>query len=257
MGAPSISDQMLRTLAADIERAGVGVLPRYIDDAALGELQQFARQAVQDKAGEYAVFTGKEAVAGTLLAELPEDAAFRSLVHRIYEEVAGRPAPKQSIYQVLRCLAGETGVKESYIFHFDSYVITMVLPITIPTEGRRGHLLIAPKVRGVHKTYLRNLVDKIVVDNKFTQFAMRALFRAGLLKLKRIELTPGDLYVICGYTTLHTNEPCDVENIRSTAVYHFGDPHHESALRRRLGRVAVTTAPTPEMAPATAPTTAS
>lgn len=239
-GAKAVSDQAVGELVAELERTGFGVLPGYIGYEALSELQQFAYRAVQDKGGEYAVFTGKAAVAGTLLAELPADPAFRSLVRRIYERATGRPAPQQSIYQVLRCLAGKSGLEQSYIFHYDSYVVTLLLPITIPTRGRSGHLVIAPNLRTVHESYLRNLLDKAIVDNPLTQFALRTFHRAGLLKLKRIELNPGDLYVILGYRTLHANEPCDIENIRSTALFHFGDPHCESALRRRLGRVAVT-----------------
>ena len=235
----AVSDRTIRELATELERIGFAVLPDYIRAEALLELQQFAKQAVRDNGGEYTVFTGREAVTGTLLAELPADPEFRSLITRIYEQVTRRPAPKQSIYQVFRCLAGETGLKHAYIFHYDSYVLTLLLPIAIPTRGRRGHLVIAPNLRTIHSSYLRNLLDKLIIDNKLTQIALRTLHRTRLLELKRIELKPGHLYMILGYRTLHANEPADVENIRATALYHFGDPHSDSALRRRLGRVAV------------------
>ena len=237
--APIVSDQTVHGLVAEVERKGFAVLPRYISPEALAELQQFVSTAVQTAGGEYKVFNGRDAVAGTLLAELAEDPAFQSLIRRFYEGAAGRPAPNQSIYQVLRCLAGATGVKECFIFHYDSYVVTLLLPILIPTRGQRGHLVIAPNLRRIHRSYLRNLLDKILIDNKLTQRLLRGLYTAGLLRLKRVEMNPGDLYVFWGYRTLHTNEPCDVENIRSTALYHFGDPHADSALRRRMGRGAV------------------
>ncbi len=235
----AVSRQTVRELAAELERIGFAVVPGYLRKDALGELQHFAKRAVQDNRGEYTVFTGREAVAGTLLAELPADPEFRSLVTQVYEQVTGHPAPKQSIYQVFRCLTGETGLKQSYIFHYDSYVLTFLLPITIPMRGRRGHLVIAPNLRAVHRSYVRNLLDKLVVDNKVTQMALRMLHRTRVFELKRMELKPGDLYVFLGYRTLHANEPVDVENIRATALYHFGDPHSDSKLRRRLGRVTV------------------
>jgi hypothetical protein len=238
-GAPVISDQTVHGLVAEVDRTGFAVLPHYLSPDALAELQRFVASAVETGGGEYKVFTGKEAVEGTLLAELAEDPAFQSLIRRIYEGAARRPAPDQSIYQVLRCLAGETGLKECFIFHYDSYVVTLLLPILIPSRGPRGDLVIAPNLRRIRKSYVRNLADKLLVDNGLTQRVLRALYRSGLLKLKQVEMNPGDLYIFWGYRTLHTNEPCDVESIRSTALYHFGDPHADDPLRRKMGRVAV------------------
>lgn len=239
-GLPAFSDQAVERLVAEVERAGFAVVPGFIEPAALGALQQFVSSAVDQAGGEYTVFNGASAVAGTLLAALPRDPAFQSLIRRIYVGATGRAAPDQSIQQVLRCLCGETGRKESFIFHYDSYVVTLLLPILIPDGGgERGDLLMHPKLRAIRKTYVRNLLDKLVLDNRLSQFALRMLYRAGLLKLTRVKMRPSDLYIFWGYRTLHTNEACSIEHIRSTALYHFGDPHAESPLRRRMGRVAV------------------
>lgn len=240
IGRPTaVSDQTVRRLVAQIERNGFAVLQNYLPPADLEKLQSFVRQAVAQTGGEYTVFNGRTAVAGTLLAELPEDPGFASLLRRLYQGVMLRAAPAQAIYQVLRCLAGETGLPESLIFHFDSYVVTLLLPILIPTEGRRGDLVMAPNVRRVRSSYLLNLLDKLVIDNRLTQLLLRRLFLAGVLKLKRVEMVPGNLYMFWGYRSLHTNEPCDPQNVRATALFHFGDPHGASHLRRSLGRVAV------------------
>lgn len=59
--------------------------------------------------GEYVVFAGEEAVAGTLLAKLSNSPNFVKLLHQVYEQGSGRLPPRQSLYQVLRCLKGETG----------------------------------------------------------------------------------------------------------------------------------------------------
>lgn len=235
----AVSDQAVRRLVAQIEHTGFAVLPDYLPAEDLAGLQAFVRQAVERSGGEYTVFNGKTAVAGTLLADLPEDAGFASLLRRLYEGVMRQAAPAQAIYQVLRCLAGESGLPESLIFHYDSYVVTLLLPILIPTQGKRGHLVMAPNLRRVRPSYVLNLLDKLVIDNRLTQFLLRRLFMAGLLKLKRVEMVPGNLYVFWGYRSLHTNEPCDPQNIRATALFHFGDPHGASNLRRRMGRVAV------------------
>lgn len=238
-GLPAVSDETVQRLVAEIDRTGFAVLPNFIGAEALAKLQAFVTGAVAQAGGEYRVLNGAEPVAGTLLAELPADAGFSSLLQRLYEGAMRRTAPTQAIYQVLRCLAGETGLPECFIFHYDSYVVTLLLPILIPTRGKRGHLIMWPNLRRVRPAYVLNLLDKLIVDNRLTQLVLKRLFQSGLLKLRRVEMVPGNLYIFWGYRSLHTNEPCDPQNIRSTALFHFGDPHSSSALRRNMGRVAV------------------
>jgi hypothetical protein len=236
---PRVSDLAVRDLALQIERRGFAVLPDYLGPDALEKLQGFVRRRVSEAGGEYIALNGKDEVSDTFLGELPDRPEFVSLSRRLYEQATAEAAPRQAIHQVLRCLAGRTAQRESYIFHFDSYVITLLLPILIPEKGRRGHLIMSPNLRNIRRWYVLNLVDKLLIDNKLTQFLLKQLFRLGVLKLSKVEMIPGNLYMFWGYRTLHTNEPCDPENIRSTALFHFGDPHSDSYLRRSLGRVAV------------------
>jgi hypothetical protein len=236
---PQLCDHAVRSLAARIDERGFAVLPDYLEPEALEKLQTFVRQRVLEAGGEYVAFSGREDVTGTLLDKLPDRAEFAGLLRRLYEQATGKAAPAQALHQVLRCLAGRTALKESFIFHYDSYVVTLLLPILIPNQGRRGHLVLWPNLRAVRPAYVLNLLDKLLVDNKLSQFLLKQLFRLGFLRLPRVEMIPGHLYMFWGYRTLHTNEPCDPENIRSTALFHFGDPHGDSWLRRRMGRVAV------------------
>lgn len=235
---PRISDQQVRNLALEIEQTGFAVLPNYLSPDALETLQTFARQMVAQAGGEYRAIEAKN-LAGTLLAKLPETAAFASLLRRLYEQATRKAAPEQATYQLLRCLTGRTGRKQCFIFHYDSYVVTLLLPILIPAQGKRGDLIMAPNLRKIRRFYQLNLLDKLLIDNRLTQFVLRQLFLSGLLKVRRVEMTPGALYMFWGYRSLHANEPCDPRDIRSTALFHFGDPHSGSWLRRRMGRVAV------------------
>lgn len=236
---PRLSDQDVRKLADQIERTGVAVLPNYIGPEALERLQDYVRQQVAEAGGEYTSIEGKEAVSETLLGELPDKAEFMSLLRRLYEHATGAVAPQQKIHQVLRCLTGRTALRECYIFHFDSYVVTLLLPILIPSGRPQGHLIMRPNLRRIRPFYALNLLDKLLIDNKLTQLLLKQLFDAGVLKLSKVEMAPGSLYMFWGYRTLHTNQPCDPQNIRSTALFHFGDPHSGSWLRRSMGRVAV------------------
>lgn len=233
---PEVSTERINDLVADMNRVGFGVLSGYLEPGDLENLRQFVETAVAAAAGEYVVFTGEEAVAGTLLEKLSASPRFVNLLHQVYEQGCGRAAPNQSLYQVLRCLKGESGLKHALRFHYDSYVVTALLPVIIPLQGSAGHLVMAPNWRPVRSSYLFNLLDKIILDNRVTQFLVRRAFRSGLLKLKQIPMVPGNLYFFWGYRTVHANEACDPDKIRATALFHFGDPHADSGLRRFTGR---------------------
>src|SRR5260221_273057 len=131
-------------LVADMNRVGFGMLSGYLEPADLEDLRQFVETAVAAAGGEYLVFTGEEAVAGTLLEKLSASPAFVNLLHQVYEQGSGRAAPNQSLYQVLRCLKGQSGLKHGLHFHYDSYVVTALLPMIIPSQGSAGHLVMAP-----------------------------------------------------------------------------------------------------------------
>ena len=70
-----MSRKTIVDLVADMNRVGFGVLPGYLQPDDLEELRQFVETAVASTGGEYVVFTGEEAVAGTLLARLSSSPA--------------------------------------------------------------------------------------------------------------------------------------------------------------------------------------
>jgi hypothetical protein len=234
-----VSDEVVKSIVSEMDHNGFGVLPNYLRSTDLQLLQSFVKGAVDNAGGEYVGFTGKNAVAGTILAKLSDSPEFQNLLRKVYEFGSGQAPPTQSLYQVLRCLKGSSGVRHSLIFHFDSYLVTALVPIIIPSEGKAGHLVMLPNVRRVRRFYWQNLLDKLFLDNKITQRILRRAFETNRLGLKPVQMTPGSLYFFWGYRTVHANEACDPDNIRATALFHFGDPHTNSALRKLTGRAAV------------------
>jgi hypothetical protein len=97
----------------------------------------------------------------------------------------------------------------------------------------------APNRRPVRSNYVLNIVDKLLLDNKLTQRILAFGFRRGRLGLKQVPMVPGNLYFFWGYRTVHANEACDPNQIRATALFHFADPHANSALRKFTGKAAV------------------
>jgi hypothetical protein len=233
-----ISDDRIDRLVTDIDKSGIGVLENFLRPDELQALQAFVEGEVEKSGGEYTSLSETQ-ISPTLLGSISNAPAFQAMMRRVYEKGARKPAPKQSLYRVLRCLKGRTGMQHSYLFHYDSYFVTALLPIIIPTEGEAGHLIIHPRRRGVRSTYVRNLVDKVILDNKYTQARLKKNFLSGKSELREVALVPGNLYFFWGYKTIHANAPCDPKNIRATALMHFGDPHTDSALRKFTGRAKI------------------
>ncbi|MDE3748829.1 hypothetical protein [Methylobacterium radiotolerans] len=188
------------------------------------------------RAASTRVSPGRKDLGGTFLAALPDDPAFNALCRGIYESAVGRPAPDVGFYQILRCLAGGGARTHSMRFHFDSYVLTALIPVTMPDHGSPGRLIIHPNTRPLRRSYLVNLVDKVLVDNPLAQTLLTRAYDRGSNRVIRLSLKPGSLYFFWGYRSLHTNEPCASDAIRATALLHYVDPHADSRLKQVLRR---------------------
>lgn len=226
---PSRAPALARRIAAE----GYAVVEDFVSTAELEAAQDFVAKAIAANGGEYVGFTGVEDLGETFLARLPDDPHFTDLCRGLYESGVGGRAPEVTFYQVLRCLSGATARAHSLRFHFDSYALTALIPITMPDHGSPGRLIIHPNTRSIRRTYLANVADKVLCDNPLSQSLLNAAYRRGSRRMVRLELKPGSLYFFWGYRSLHTNEPCEADAIRATALLHYADPHAESWLKRR------------------------
>ncbi|WP_213769829.1 hypothetical protein [Bradyrhizobium sp. dw_78] len=231
-----LSETEIASLVQDIERDGYAVLTQYISQADLDALLRFVRDAVAAAGNRYVALSGPEPVAETVLGKMTESPTLKQLCARIYESATSRPAPDQPYYQILRCLTGDFGRKHSMNFHFDSYVLTLLLPIEVPAGNDSGELIVLPNVRSVRRWYAANLIDKVLLDNPMTQRILRAMAKLHPERFVRIPMVPANLYFFWGYRSIHTNAPCDADKIRATALFHYGDPHHDSKLKKWLRR---------------------
>lgn len=222
---PEISAMQLDELAYELNESGFGCIPNYLRSEDLTRMQDFVASAMERSGNEYTHFNGPDEVKGSGLDELGHCSRFTTLLFELYERCTGRKAPEQELYQVLRCLSGSTGQSNSMIFHYDSYVVTALLPVRIPQSGMAGDLLMYPNTRPLRKTYIRNAVDKVILDNPVTQCMLRASVHTKRFSPIRIKLMPGSLYFFWGYRSIHTNEPCDPDKVRATALFHFANPH--------------------------------
>lgn len=224
---PEVSETQVAALVNELNTTGYGCLPGYIDPEDLKRMQGFVRGAIERSGNEYIGFGGPEQVTGSGLEELYQSPRFNQLIKDVYERGTGKQAPEQAFYHVLRCLAGQTGQKHSFMFHYDSYVVTALVPIEIPTSGKTGDLLMFPNTRSIRPAYLLNAVDKVLLDNPLTQKLLRSSVERKALRPTRVTMKPGNLYLFWGYRSIHTNEPCDPDKVRATALFHYANPHRK------------------------------
>jgi hypothetical protein len=222
--------------AAEIDRQGYAVIEDYISPEQVALGRAFIEQQAASHHGEYFAIHGIEALSGSLIAGLALSPPLKETLAELYRLQAGRePAATEQIFPVIRCLQGRSGLKQSHFYHFDATAITALLPLFIPTEGEHcGDLIIFPNVRRVRFNALRNVIEKAVLHNTASQKLVASAVRRGWLKPIRLKLVPGNLYLFSGYRSLHANDECDPTMLRATALFHFGDPHHESLLARLL-----------------------
>jgi hypothetical protein len=231
---PTISAENAISIAKAIDIEGFAVVPHYVDSDAIKNTQSFVKEVVAANGGNYLIFKGTGQLSGTFLPSLSADPSFVELCHRIYENITGCVAPDVPLFQVLRCLVGELSRSQILRFHFDSHVLTALIPILIPEQGARGDFLIIPNVRHLRSSYIHNAIDKLLLGNPLSQTILRRLYINRAALIKRIRLAPGHLYLFNGYRSIHTSGECSPDHIRATALLHYVDPHPSSVLRRLL-----------------------
>ena len=236
--APEVVERLVR----DMNAHGYARIAGFFPATTIAEARRWVLRELAKHNGEYFSYIGRDAVNGSPMAALGGSPALRRLFAEIYQCGLGRPAPESGVFQVLRVLAGSTGVRQSYRFHYDAYVVTALVPIAIP-EGdgeRRGDLVIYPKLRSIRRNIVVNLLEKMLLQNPLARWAAASRLIQRLLGAKLLRMVPGDIYFFWGYQSLHGNEPCAPTSFRSTALFHFADPHENSpavaliqSLRRR------------------------
>ena len=228
---PEISAHEVSSAVEEMNTKGYACLLNYINPYDLERMQSFVAWAIKNSGNEYVHFNGADAVAGSGLEELSRSPQFKKLIDDVHLLGTGRQMASDECYQVLRCLTGNTGQKNSLIFHYDSYIVTALVPIQIPVKGRTGDLLMYPNTRNIRSAYLINAMDKVMLDNPITQRVLRACVNGNKFAPEKVHMVPGNLYLFWGYRTIHTNEPCDPDKVRATALFHYSNPHRQPPAR--------------------------
>jgi hypothetical protein len=138
------------------------------------------------------------------------------------------------LLNVLRVVPGDKSAGQALNFHYDAEIVTALVPIDIPDgpPEKAGHLVAIPNLRKVRKYVIYNMLEKSLLQNKvagklISFFALRKKNQKYIYKL-----VPGNIYFFWGYRTLHANLPVESKEMRSTLLFHFGNPHKNSLIVR-------------------------
>lgn len=232
----TFSEAQIKSLIETIDQFGYAVLPDWASREQLEQLQNLVVSAVTAAGNNYVALSGNEAVAGTPLQEWGNSREFIDLCRRIVVGATGQQSKDSGLQQTLRCLTGDGGRRESLIFHYDSFVLTTIMPVCMPDEGESGDLLMLPSRRPLRRNYALNLLDKLLVDNRWMQRRLAKRFANKAEAFTRIRMFPGNLYLFWGYRSLHTNLPVAPDALRATAVFHYHNVHGSSSLASRVRR---------------------
>jgi hypothetical protein len=231
-----LSPGELERVATSMNNNGYGVIREYFSEQEIDEVARFVVAESVKHRGEFFFYNGSQAVAGTLLAELGESPVFRRILAGIYEQAVGKSAPAGEVYQALRVLSGQSGLKKAWKFHYDSYVITALVPIIIPSAPgvSRGDLVIYPRLRRMRRNAMVNVLERVVFQNRIAQHIMASTSIRLLLRARVVRMETRNIYFIRGYESLHANEPCPPDVLRCTALFHFADPHEGCTIAKLI-----------------------
>jgi hypothetical protein len=230
----AISREDVEELNSAMNGGGVGVLRNVISDTMLERARSYVKQQLEKHNGQYFAERGPEWTAESSLDAVFRSEGFHAVLKGLYEKAMGASPPSDRIMPSIRVLSGTLGLRHSNLFHYDSYVVTALVPILIPTRADElpGHLVMFPNLRNVRRRPVVNIIEKALVESNTARRLWRLPWVQRVLGARVVLLEPGNIYYFWGMRSLHANQPCLPESVRSTALFHFGDPHEKSIFKQ-------------------------
>ncbi|MCW2293209.1 hypothetical protein M2262_003259 [Pseudomonas sp. BIGb0408] len=227
--------QVVPRIVNEMESQGYSVIEGFLSEEQLQAARTHVNYEVERHHHEYFAMQGQDAVRGSIFEEMSVSPQVMDLFRDIYKTGTGQPPRSPDIFPALRCLQGKTGKRESYYFHYDAAALTALIPLVTPSEGRDcGDFIFFPNLRNIRSNLYVNILEKALMQNTLTQKLVTFAVKRSWLKPAKIKIVPGNAYFFWGYRSLHANEPCDPNALRSTVLLHYGEPHSRENLASKL-----------------------
>ena len=221
-------------LYAEMNRTGIGTLYGAVSPGFIARMREYIDGELRRRGGQYFGLDRADGVERTPLRPLIQHTGLRTTLRELYERAMGTAPPSDRVVPTLRVLAGTVGMRHANLYHYDSYVVTALVPLIIPHGAGEPHgdLVVYPNQRPVRRLVLANVIEKAVMESDLARRLWRMRRVQQALGAFPVPLAPGNIYFFWGMRSLHANEACLPSSVRSTALIHFGDPHEGSALKR-------------------------
>jgi len=174
---------------------------------------------------------------GSPAHQLVSDPALRELFSETARLRFPKAAPGQDIRSSMPVRPGTLPKTRANLFHYDACVLTMLVPIFIPsaTIGTCGELAAFGNKRPFRRFVGTHLVDSILTHNSLYR---RYITKKVLDDPEKyiVPLQPGDAYLFWGYRTFHGNLVCAPGQLRATLVVQYGQVHPDSRTMKVVWR---------------------
>jgi hypothetical protein len=142
------------------------------------------------------------------------------------------PTLADNVLYVLRCVDREAQW-QSYLQHFDSHFLTLLIPLKLAEKGERNGDLVVYKKRRQSVSLVRNVITKawLFAQQNFPLPMRRAVIMRDLRRERcvRVAIEPGNLYAFNGFLTKHANLDVTAGE-RRTLIIHYYDPGLKAGL---------------------------
>ncbi len=219
-------DLSISEIAENLDRSGFDCLESVVSPRWLEEARQSVNLSLAEYENDFCIINPankKDSFAHRFVTD--------PTVREIFERLALARCPQgvaenEEIDSVVRVLTGPETDASSFKFHYDAAVVTMLVPLFIPSAGggRSGDLVVFPNRRPFRRSAIVTVFEKVFTQNRFyRKRIIRAINEAP--EKYSVQLKPGNVYLFWGYRTFHGNLRCAPDTVRATLLLHYGNPH--------------------------------
>ncbi len=135
-------------------------------------------------------------------------------------------------YKCLRVIKNSRIKRQIRDFHFDSHILTILIPIYIPDRknSENGHLMMSPKLRKQTKNIFLNIIQKFFYQNRILFHLTKYKWFQKKMNFVKILLKPKSIFIFNGFTNLHGNLEIYQGDTRATFLIHVFDLFKDSKL---------------------------
>jgi hypothetical protein len=217
-------------IAATIDAHGVACIRNVVTDEWLDTARMWVHSYLPLASDEPLFVIDPAGVRDSVASRLAGHRAIESLLESV--AAVGYPDCKDSrIENELRIEVGTAAPKPLWL-HYDGPVVTMVVPIAIPSAapGTSGELILWANRRPYRRLVVTNIVEKFICQSElYRKWFVRKLSRKPD-SATVVPLTPGNIYLFWGYRSYHATLPVPSEALLATLMLHFGAVHGRSPL---------------------------